>query len=57
MNVKARMLLQPFLDLGMLVRGVIVTDQVQRLALRRFRSICLRNLAIQCGGGAGRNAR
>ncbi len=29
-NAKARMLLQPLLDLGMFVRGVVVTDQMQR---------------------------
>ncbi len=36
MDVKARMLLQPRLDLGMLVRGVVVADQVQLLVLGRL---------------------
>jgi hypothetical protein len=34
MNVKARMLLESALDLGMLVRGVVVDDKMQLLVLR-----------------------
>ena len=35
-HVEARVLGQPLLHLGMLVRGVVVADQVQRLVLGRL---------------------
>lgn len=34
--MKTRVLGQPSLDLGMLVRGVVITNQVQRFVLGRF---------------------
>lgn len=36
MHDEAGMLSQPFLDLGMLMRGVVVGDQMQRLILGRL---------------------
>lgn len=36
MDMETRMLLQPLLDLGMLVRRIVVTDQMQGLALGRL---------------------
>ena len=36
MDVEAGVFLQPLLDLGMLVGGVIVTDQMQGFIFRRF---------------------
>lgn len=36
MDMEARRFLQPLLDLGVLVRGVVVADQMQRFLLGRF---------------------
>ena len=36
MDGEARMFFEPFFDLGMLVRGVIVADQVQLFSFRRL---------------------